>query len=127
MATTNNLTDNGEQRTAAYWQAQTLWAALMSVAGGEAGPGTEFSAGDYGRVAVPWNVDTESLDTVVNDAAALEFGTPATDWGTCVEVRLFDAETEGNAWFYYTIDPGVACDAGAPVRIPIDSLSERAQ
>lgn len=127
MATNNNLTDNGEQRTAGYWQSMGYWAALMSVAGGEAGPGTEFSAGDYGRVAVPWNVDTESPDTVINDLLALEFGTPATNWGTAVEVRLYDDETAGGAWFAYTLDPGVACDAGAPVRIPVGSLSERAQ
>lgn len=127
MATTNNLTDYGEETTARYWQSQTLYAALMSAAGGEAGPGTEFNAADYERIPVVWAVDSESEDTISNDVSAIEFGTPAANWGTAVEVRLFDALSGGNAWFYYTIDPGVACDAGAPVRIPVGSLSERAQ
>lgn len=127
MATTNNLTDYGEERTAGYWAAQTLYAALMTTGGGEAGPGTEVSAGDYERIEVPWDIDAESGDTIINADGAVDFGIPLVDWGTVGEVRLYDSPTGGNAWLYYTIDPGVACDEGAPVRIPIDSLSQRAQ
>lgn len=101
----------------------TAWyAALMSVKTTKDAAGTEFSAVDYARIAVVMN-ETGALSLIFDNDGALEFGTPATNWGTALGVSLYDALTGGNLLAFYDITaPGVACDAGAPVSIPAAAL-----
>ena len=123
MATTACATTYGEANLAAHVETWTLYAALMSVAGGNTGAsGTEFDAVDYDRQVVTFAADPLNDGKLVN-TAAIEWGTPATDWGDAAEVRLFDALTSGEAQFYMTLSPAVACDAGAPVLIPAGQLT----
>lgn len=122
--TTGNATDYGEEILTDYLITQITELGLFSVAGGEDGDGTEFDAADYARVAVTM-VKQASVDTSANSGGAINFGTPATDWGTCVEIVGFNGY--GYAVAYWTVSPGVDCDAGAPVRIPVSGLTQRVE
>src|SRR3990172_1736906 len=107
MSTTGNLTDYGEEILAAYLLLQIDTLHLMSAAGGETpGAGTEFDAGDYAPLAAVFDVDPEDLSRFLNSDAALVFGTPATNWGTCVEIR--GRNGYGEDVTYWTISPGIA-------------------
>jgi len=128
MATAANLTHYAEEQMGKWaftddtvTRPTAWWAALMSVKTSDSAAGTEFDAADYGRVAVVMN-ETGSLTGIFDNDAALEFGTPLTNWGNCAGVTLYDAETSGNAWAFYDLASPVACDAGAPVSIPAAAL-----
>ena len=125
MATTTvQATDYGEMAIAGYIASWTLWVGLMTAAGGETkNGGTEVSAVDYGRKQLTFIVDPLNPDKVVNSGAALAFGTPATNWGDVVELRAYTLETGGDDMLYWTLTEATACDAGAPVSIPINGLS----
>lgn len=139
--TLQNLTDYGAQAIIAmlfdndgsdpYTIPVTWWGALMTVAGGEtSAAGTEVAAGDYARIEIAATIVPASPETVKNQVAALNWGTPLVDWGTVVEVRLYDAAVDGsdgsNCWFYYTISPGVECDADIPALVPINGFLQGA-
>jgi hypothetical protein len=125
MATTlYAATDYGEMAIAGYVASWTLWVGLMTTAGGETkNGGVEVSAGDYARKQVTFVVDPLNPDKVVNSGAALAFGTPATNWGDVVELRAFTLETGGDDMLYWTLATATACDAGAPVSVPLNGLS----
>jgi hypothetical protein len=125
MATTQVCcTDYGEMCIAGYIASMTLYVGLMTTAGGETkNGGVEVSEGDYARQQVTFIVDPTNKDKVVNSGAALAFGTPATNWGDVVELRAFSELTGGDDLFYWTLSVPVACDAGAPVSVPISGLS----
>ena len=125
MATTQGAgTDYGEMCIAGYMASMTLWIGLMTTAGGETkNGGVEVSEGDYARKQVTFVVDPSNPDKIINSGAALAFGTPATNWGDVVELRAYSEETSGDDLYYWTLAAAVACDAGAPVSIPINGLS----
>lgn len=127
MGTTSaNATDYGEIMIADYMATLTLEIALMSVAGGETKMGgTEFDAADYARQPVTFVVDPDNPDTLINSGGSIAFGTPLTDWGICVELRAYRTTDYGEDVLYWTLSTPVACDAGAPVSIPINELTER--
>lgn len=126
--TTGNLTDYGATRVAADVLARVATLHLMSVAGGEtAGGGTEFDAVDYAAADPTSAFAVDPLDTTrfLNSEAAIVWGTPASNWGTAVEIRGRNAD--GYDECYWTISPGIECEEGAPVRVPVDGLTQAFQ
>ena len=126
MSTVGNLTDYGERITIAYLLTQIATIHLMSVAGGETpGGGTEFTAVDYAGQAHTFAVDPGDTSRIINSGGAIAFGTPATNWGSCVELR--GRNGYGEDVMYWTLAPAVLCEQGAPVRIPVSMLIEYMQ
>lgn len=132
MPTTENMTDVAESLVGTWLltagtatRPTEWWAALASTVPTDTVAGTEFVAADYGRVAVVFTEDGVIAGRFTNSVGALAFGTPATDWGDAAGVEVYDDATAGRRLLRYTVSPAVACDAGAPVSIPIDSLVEQ--
>ncbi len=71
----------------------TVYAALYTVAPGDAGPGTEVSGGSYARVAVAFGAPSGG---VIANPAQVAFPTASAPWGTIVAVAILDAATSGN-------------------------------
>lgn len=74
----------------------TLYVALFTATPNDAGGGTEVSGGSYARVGVAtsgWNASSGGL---VDNIAAINFGTASANWGTVTHVGLYDASTGGN-------------------------------
>lgn len=122
MATVNNATNYGANQTAGWWAGKTWYAALMTTKTSKVSNGVEVSEDDYDRVAVTLVAKGGSDHGVIINTAAVEFGTPATNWGTVVGVTLFDEATGGNAWFFYDLVAGVGAVQGAPLSIPVNHL-----
>jgi hypothetical protein len=74
------------------------WVALYTTAPGEAGGGTEVSAGGYVRQQVTF---ARSGSTVAN-TGTVAFGPASADWGTVTSFALFDA-IAGNLLAYATL------------------------
>lgn len=112
------LTNTGENKLVdAVFRAQALGApasffvGLDTEACDDAGGGTEVSGGGYARVEVvsgltAWKStqgdDLASTGTggQTSNSAAITFPAPSgASWGQVVSFRLWDAATNGNAWF----------------------------
>lgn len=114
------FTDFAENKIAdALFRAQALGApatwyyGLDTVAGTDAGGGTEVVGGSYARVAVVASLATFSgtqapgstvassgTDGTLENNSAVTFAAPTAPWGVVVGTRVWDAPTGGNAWGY---------------------------
>ncbi|MCG8345536.1 MAG: hypothetical protein MI685_10340 [Chlorobiales bacterium] len=92
----------------------TFYAALFTVAPGEAGGGTECSGGGYARVSCTFS---RSSSTVDNDAV-IEFPVSTADRDPVVATGLFDAASGGNLLFYYVFGTPKDYDTGQRPRFP---------
>lgn len=124
MATANNLTYYGADQTAAWWAGKTWYAALMTTKTSKTVAGTEVAAGDYARQSVTLSAQGGGSHGIILNGSQINFGTPATDWGTVLGITLYDQLSGGNAWMFFDLTAGVACAAGAPVSIPANQLTE---
>lgn len=97
----------------------TWYIGLMSAAADpEAGTLTEFSGGNYARVAVTASLanfaGTQGAGTTVastgtsgltSNNAAITFPAPSALWGTATHMGWFDAASGGNAWIVCSMAP----------------------
>lgn len=90
----------------------TVYVALATTTGSDAACGTEVSGGSYARVSITsslanWAGTQSSGSTVASSGTggttsnnnAITFPSPTANWGTVVEVCVFDASTSGNLLF----------------------------
>jgi hypothetical protein len=90
----------------------TVYVALATTSGSDAACGTEVSGGSYARVSITsslanWAGTQSAGSTVASSGTggttsnnnAITFPSPTANWGTVVEVCVFDASTSGNLLF----------------------------
>lgn len=95
-----------------YTMPTTVYVGLATTSGSDAACGTEVVSGSYARVAVTsslanWAGTQSSGSTVASTGTggttsnnnALTFPAPTANWGSIVEVCVFDASSGGNALF----------------------------
>jgi hypothetical protein len=92
--------------------------ALYTVAPTDTGGGTECSGTGYARQSFTLTV---SGDTASN-AAAIEYATAGSSWGTIVAVGVFDALTSGNLIAYGNLTDAKAISTGDVLRVPAGDL-----
>jgi len=124
-------------RGQAYTWPATLYCSLFSAAPTNAGGGTEFSAGNYARVALVPSLTslcgTQGAGTTVASTgstgrtannAAITFASPNADWGTVNGQGIHDAITAGNLLFWGTPSvPKTVSSGGAAPSYDADTLS----
>lgn len=86
--------------------------------------GVEVSGGSYARVAVTttsaWNAASGGL---VDNIAAISFGTATANWGTVVGVGIKDASTAGNLLDYGALQANRVVNSGdGPVQFAAGAL-----
>jgi len=92
---------------AALFALPTVYVALFTAAGSDAGTGfTEVSGGAYARAptaAADWSSPSGSAPSQINNANTLTFPTATANWGSIIAFGLYDAATAGNllAWDYF--------------------------
>lgn len=97
----------------------TVWyVGLFTAAPGEAGGGTEVVGGAYGRQTATFSV-TGNLAT---NAAAIEWPTAGSAWGTLTHIAIFDAATAGTMLAYAPLTAAKTIDTGDVFRIPASDL-----
>jgi hypothetical protein len=84
-----------------YASPATVYAALFTVAPGEAGGGTEVAGGSYARKAITFGAAASGQ---IKNSADVTFDIATADWGTVVAVAIFDALTGGTMLAYTTAD-----------------------
>ncbi|WP_134682573.1 phage tail fiber protein [Brevibacillus migulae] len=86
-------------RGQAYTPPTAIYVALFTTATTEAGGGTEVTSvgSGYTRMQV---VFTDSTAGATSNTADIIFPVALSDWGTIVDVALFDAQTGGNMLFH---------------------------
>jgi hypothetical protein len=115
-----------------------LYVGLLTGAPGEAGGGTEISAGSYARVKTAAGASQALTDwkSTQNDSLAstgtggnttntnaLTFPTPSATWGTVTHFGLYDADSGGNLLFYGTLTIAKTINQSDTVTFPAGSLS----
>lgn len=93
-------------RNTPYTPPATIYAALFTVAPGEAGGGTEVTGGTYARQAITFAAPVNSV--AANSGTVNFTGMPGT---TVVAVALMTAATAGSMLFYKSI-ANVSVNAG---------------
>lgn len=85
-----------------YTRPATVYAALFTVAPGEAAGGTEVTGGSYARVAITNNATNfpAASGGSKSNGTAITFPQASANWGTVVALGVFDASTSGNLLFY---------------------------
>jgi hypothetical protein len=110
---------------------------LHSAVSTAAAAGTEFSAGNYARVAVARSLanfsGTQGQGTTavssgtggaIYNNIAINFGAPSVAWGTIYSVCIWDAPTGGNMLDYYNLGtPKQVVNVGDPVLIDVNSFN----
>jgi len=99
-------------RNTAYTMPTTVYAALATASGSDSACGTEVTGGSYARVSVTssttnWAGTQSTGSTAVSSGTGgttsnnitITFPAPTANWGTIVEVCVFDASTSGNLLF----------------------------
>lgn len=124
------------------WRAQTfawpanLSASLYTAAPSNAGGGTEVSAADYARVAIPsymaaWSGTQAAGSTSastgtggrISNNAAVTYPIPLTNWGAVTHEALKDANTAGNLMFWGPLAIPRTVSVGLPQSHPANSMS----
>lgn len=92
----NQLIDHVLRNTV-YPSPTTVYLALFTAAPGEAGGGTEVSAGGYARQPVTFDAPTDGLSS---NSAVITFGPATASWATITDFAIFDAVSGGNMLYY---------------------------
>lgn len=98
----------------------TVYAALFTVAPGEAGGGTEVSGGSYARTAITFGAP--SSNTIAN-SSAVNFPTASGSWGTVTDMAVMDASTSGNMLAYGPLAASKTVGSGDSVSFAIGALT----
>ena len=127
MATTDwNMTAYERDLHADDSLTRDFWMALMSTATSETEAGVEFTAADYGRIQVTMTKDGAVAGKLYNHGGTVGPWLPETHWGLAVGGTVYDAETDGNARYFFDLDePGIDFVAGVPRQIAVDALVQR--
>lgn len=88
----------------AVTQPTALFVGLFTAAPTSQGGGTEVTGGGYARVPAALSLTTGADPATLSNAAAIAFPTPTADWGSIVDVGIFDAQTGGNLWAFGTVN-----------------------
>jgi hypothetical protein len=111
-----------------YTRPATVYLALFTVAPGDAGGGTEVSAGDYARLAITNNATNFPAAASGAKSNGVDFVYPeATNvWGLVIAWTLFDAVTAGNAlyWGDFTQTQTIGVGSAAKVKAGDLDISE---
>lgn len=84
-------------RGAAYPSPATIYLALFTAAPGEAGGGTEVSAGGYARQAITMGAPSDGAGS---NTAPIVFGPASASWGTVTHFAVMDNSSGGNMLLY---------------------------
>ena len=92
-------------RTGSWTKPTAIWLALLTATPEDEGGLVEVSAVEYARLArhpsdANW---LQAADGSVNNAAAVLFQEPVTDWGLVTALGIFDAETGGTLRAYQNL------------------------
>ncbi len=124
----NNLSDyletaliNHVLRNSALTSPTTVYAALFTVAPGEAGGGTEVTGNAYARQAVTFSAPSGGATSNSADVT-FPVTTPST-WGTIVAVGIFDASSAGNLLIYAPLTANKTVAAGDQFKFPATTLT----
>jgi hypothetical protein len=107
-------------RATDYVEPAAVYAALFTVAPGEAGGGTEVTGGSYAREAITFG--SAAASSALSNTAACDFGTATADWGTIVAVGIFDALTTGNLLAYGALTANKTVGNGDSFKFAIGDL-----
>lgn len=120
-------------RAQSFTPAATLYVGLTSGTSTNAGPGTEFSAGNYARVSYAsslanWSGTQAAASTSASSGTggrssnnvAITFVVPSANWGTALGDIIMDASSGGNMYFYATLVSSKTCNAGDDVAFAAD-------
>jgi hypothetical protein len=106
----------------------SLYLSLHTGDPGDAGA-NEVSASGYTRLAIArttaeWSRSDDGLGlTYVANAAAINFPSPSSDWGTVTHIGIWDASTGGNLLWTGALASPVDMNAGSPgLEIPAGQL-----
>lgn len=107
-----------------YTRPATVYVALFNVAPTDAGGGTEFTGGNYARLAVTNNATNFPAASGGSKSNGVDFTFPETtaSHGTLVAVGIYDALTVGNLMFWNTVT-NRTIDAGVTINIPSGSMT----
>jgi len=133
---TENLLADHFWRTATFAKPTAAFYALYIAAPGEAGGGTEVSAGGYARInlapsdanykgthGTTTGASSGTGGNVTNDAA-ITFGTPSANWGLVTHMATLDALTNGNMITYAALTQSKTINNGDPApAFPVDAFS----
>lgn len=97
----------------------TFYASLFTVAPGEAGGGTEATAGAYARVAFTCSTS----GSVASNVAQVEFPVSTSDHGSIAAVGIHDAVSAGNLCAFHALSPTKTYNTGETIRIPVGQLT----
>ena len=111
---------NGHVFSGVAWTPPTtFYASLFTVAPGEAGGGTEATAGAYARVAFTCSTS----GSVASNVAQVEFPVSTSDRGSIVAVGIHDALTAGNLCAFHVLSPTKTYNIGETIRVPVGQLT----
>lgn len=110
---------NAVFRNTTYTSPATVYAALFTVAPGEAGGGTEVTGGGYARKSITFGAPSSNTIANTNDVTWTPSGA---NYGTVLAVGIFDASSAGNLLAYKTITSQVVND-GNTFHFPAASLT----
>lgn len=103
-----------------YSAPATTYLALFTSAPGEAGGGTELTAGgfSYARQAISWG--SASGGSISNDTQIDFTNTPE---ATITHVAIMDASSGGNMLYYGSLSSSISTSAGGQVSFEIGELT----
>lgn len=114
-----NALINHVLRNSAYTSPAAVYLGLFTAAPGEAGGGTEVSAGGYARQAVTFGAPS---DGATDNTGALTFGPASASWGTVTHFAIFDNSSGGNMLLYGSLAASKAVGDGDSVTVATGAL-----
>jgi hypothetical protein len=90
------IIDHVFRNSAIFSAPANVFVALYTSATSDAGGGAEVSGGGYARVAVATSSGWTGSGGATDNAADIDFGTAAANWGTVTHVGVRDAASGGN-------------------------------
>lgn len=109
---------------AAYSAPATVYVSLYTATPGDAGGGTEVSAGGYGRVAVTNNATNwpAAAAGAKSNGTDIEFAEATADWGEIQAFGIFDAVTAGNLMYWGPVSPFKTVLNGDTAKFPVGDI-----
>lgn len=102
----------------------SIWIRFYTTALTPGGVGTEVAAASYSakEIALDETEFPPSEDGVIENALQQAIGVAVEDWGEIMAWGAWDAEEEGNLWYWGDITPAIEISEGAVMVIPAGLL-----